>query len=239
MNASLSLAACNAVTGDNGLESTISVAQSADAGDDKQQQRIDFEPIPMDRLVATAELIVVGSVEDVNESQFAFRTEDVWSRQDLTGVILVEQVVLPEIFAPRITPYMPGQRFVLFLSRSEQPVSDQVWSIVGTPIAGEMRVDDEYAYIDSYDLDGFEYRERLVHGVARNAQRISLNNLKDAVEGYRACFSWNLEERIQNDKVRTRWVVSGNCDEGAVRQYRRQSPIHEYLAESTLRQIPN
>ena len=144
----------------------------------------------------------------------------------------------PEFLATWITPYVKGQRFALFLGKSEETAGDQLWSIVGSPFAGNLPVDDEHVYFDSYDLEGFGYSEREVHGVRRSVQRFDLDAFKDAVTAYRICFSWRLEERIKNNKVRTRWVPSRACDEAAVQDYRGKSRIHEYLAQTTLQQIP-
>ena len=204
----------------------------------EEQQRIDINPVPLERLIGTAGLIVIGAVEDVYEDRFIFHIEEDLSHQDVSGAILVSQPALPEFFEPRITPFTMGQRFILFLNKPEGSAYDQPWDILGSPIAGELPVDEDHAYFESYDLRGFEFSERQVHGIVRPMQRFDLNDFKDAVRGYRVCFAWSLEQRIKNEKVRTRWVPSRVCDETTMRDFQEKSRIHEYLARTTLQQIP-
>ena len=235
------LAACDVVTegGRPGIqEPAASTVQVLEEGDNDQRQSIDINPVPLERLIGTAELIVVGAVEDVFEDRFVFHVEEDLSHHDFSGPILVEQTALPEFFTPRITPYAKGQRFILFLSKSGVAAGVQAWHILGSPIAGELPVDEDYAYFDSYDLRGFEFGEREVHGIVKPVQRFDLGDFKDAVRGYRHCFSWSLEQQIKNNKVRSRWVPSSICDEAAIRNYRETSRLHEYLARVTIQQIP-
>jgi hypothetical protein len=72
----------------------------------------------------------------------------------------------------------------------------------------------------------------------RSVQQFDLSAFKDAVTGYRLCFSWSEQKRIKNNKVRTRWVPSRVCDQAAVRDYRGKGRMHERLAQTTLQQIP-
>ncbi len=235
------LAACDVVTeggrpGDQ--EPAASAVHVLDEGNDGQQQLVDINPVPLERLIGTAELIVVGAVEDVFEDRFVFHVEEDLSHHDFSGPILVKQTALPEFFTARITPYAKGQRFTLFLSKSGVAAGVQAWHILGSPIAGELPVDEDYAYFDSYDLRGFEFSERKVHGIVKPVQRFDLGDFKDALRGYRLCFSWSLEKQIKNYKVRSRWVPSRVCDEAAIQNYRENSQLHEYLARVTLQQIP-
>lgn len=214
------------------------VAQADQESIDEAPILIDYAPIPFERLIGTAELIVIGSVEEIGARNFEYHIEDFLLNRHKSSLIDVKQHIPSDIFASRLVPYKRGQRFALFLTKSASDGADQSWSILGSAGEGELPIDGEFVYFDTYDLEGLEFNPYEVHGVTKNSQRLDLSDFRDGVAGYRACFSWNLEEKIKNEKVRTRWVPSGVCDGEAVRNYRKKSWIHEYLTQRTLQQIP-
>ncbi len=234
----LSVVSC----GEAAIESVSGYEGSPDqpkpAGTEEHAPVIDYAPVPFDMLVGTADLVLVGRLDEVRDGDFRFQIDQsLLNGQQSDSIDVLKRVPLP-IFAPRATPYEPHQRFVLFLMRSAESGADSPWMIVGAAGEGEMPIDDESVYFDTYELGGLEFESHEVHGVVRNTQRFDLDDFKDAVANYRNCFSWRLEKRIQNNKVRERWVAARICGDDFMRTYRGKSWIHEYLTQETLRRIP-
>ena len=161
------------------------------------------------------------------------------SHQQASKSISVTKYIPSEIFfAPRALPYAREQRFSLFLMKPEKDDVDLSWRILGIAGEGEMPIEDEFIYFGAYDLKGLEYKPREVQGITRNLQRLNLDDFKDAVKNYLACFSWKLVEFIKNNKKRSRWVPSKTCHDESLKKYQAKSWLHEYLVKKTIKQIP-
>jgi len=198
----------------------------------------DYAPIPFARLIGMADLIVIGSVKDIGDSIFNFHVDEFLLHRHALKSINVIKYIPAEIFAPRALPYAREQRFSLFLMKPEQDRADSPWRILGYAGEGEMPIEDEFVYFGAYDLKGLEYKPREVQGITRNLQRFNLDNFKDAVKNYNACFSWELVTYIKNKKKRTRWVPSKTCRDESVKNYQTKSWLHEYLVQETVKKIP-
>lgn len=198
----------------------------------------DYAPVPFTKLIGLSDLIVVGKVDDIAESTFKFHIVEFLQNHHDSRSIHVKKYIPAEIFAPRPAPYAKGQYFVLFLKKPEQGSSVHSWQILGYAGEGEMPVEDLLIYFEVYDLKGLEYQLDEVHGVTRNLQRYKLDDFKDAVQNYHACFSWKLVEYIKNKKKRSRWVPARICPDEAVKNYQEKGWLHEYLAQETIREIP-
>lgn len=199
---------------------------------------MDYVLIPFARLIGMADLIVIGSVEDIGDSSFNFHVDEFLLNHNASKSISVTKYIPAEIFAHRALPYARGQRFSLFLMKPEQDSADLPWRILGYAGEGEMPIEDEFVYFGAYDLKGLEYKPREIQGVTRNLQRFNLDDFKDAVKNYHTCFSWKLVEFIKNKKKRSRWVPSKTCHNESVKNYQTKSWLHEYLVQKTINKIP-
>ena len=193
----------------------------------------DFAPIPLERLIGIAELIVIGTVEAVEERQISIRVDEALLAKPAKGLIVIKQGEPSGFFPPRLVPYERGQQFLFFLVRADE----QKWLILGNPIAGELPVEAGFVYFDSYDLKSFSFEPSEVHGEIRPMQRFDLNTFTNAVKAYRDCFSWTQTERVKNRRRIIRWVPVRKCDDMALRRYRAKSGIHEYLSSVTTSQV--
>lgn len=198
---------------------------------------VDYTPVPLERLVGTAERIVIGTVETVDAESLGVRIAETLQGEPADRIV-VERVDPPGIFAPRAVPYERGQEFVLFLAESAGPMNKPAWVILGYPIAGELPVEAGFVYFDSYDIDEFAFESFAVHGVTRPMQRFAVDEFRDAVATYRDCFAWRQVETTRNQRVIRRWEPSTVCNDAALDGYRARSPLHDYLAGVTLRQVP-
>ena len=223
------------VIGTANNKDTATVEQAADETQNEIRMVTDYASIPLERLVGMADLIVTGSVGDVEENVFEFNVAVFMTRPLNSNKITVAKYVPPEIFAPGIVVYEKGQRFALFLASAG---SDRgPWIIIGYAGEGELPIEDGFVYFEPYDLEGLEYGTSEVHGITTRIQSFGLADFEDAVRGYRQCFSWKLKGIIKNMKKRERWVPSKVCSDETIAVYRAKSWLHDYLTENTMRRI--
>jgi len=195
---------------------------------------VDYEPMSLPSLIGLADLVIVGQVTEVSDSTFDFQVDEVLVNEYPRESIIVAKFSPPEIFAPRAMPYTAGQRFVLFLEKSEGDSVDLAWKVLGFAGEGEMPVENGFVYFAAVNVRGLERKQYEVHGVTRFLQRFSLDNFCNAVKDYRECFVWKSVETVKNKKTRIRWIPSLNCGESEIQVYEKKSWIHNYLAENTL-----
>ena len=215
-------------------EQSQKITQLNNENNNETKIMMDYALIPFTRLIGMADLIVIGSVEEVGDSTFEFHVDEFLLNHHDSKSISVTKYIPAEMFVPRALPYVKGQQFSLFLSKTEQDSTDRPWRILGLAGEGEMPVEGEFIYFAVYDLNGLEYKLREVQGVFRNLQRFNLNDFIDAIKNYHTCFSWKLVEYIKNKKKRTRWIPSKICHNELVKNYQEKSWLHEFLVKKTI-----
>lgn len=218
------LAACGAQTeGQNGL------ARSgvADSGHPTAQgaRQMDYDPIPLARLIGTTDLAVIGEVIAVEDGFVTIGVGEVLLG-DAGSELRMAEFVPSKFDPPRAAPYARGQRFVLFLTRESGAAES--WRVRGLGGEGEMPVEDGYVYFHGRVVQGLPKGTYRVHGAERDIQRFDLDAFGDAVRGYTACFAWKQDER-------RRWEASVECEASELRSYRDRSRIHEIIAAESLK----
>ncbi len=194
---------------------------------------IDYEPIPLPRLIGTAELAVIGHVDTVRASTFTFQVDDVLIDTICEHVIDVVKFVPTPFDSPRAAPYRRGQQFMLLLFKDTTDQDRTRWRIYGIGGEGEMPIDSNYVYFQGRFIEGLKRESYLVHGVTRKIQRYTAEVFAEAVRDYKKCFKWHLppgERRPIPEQI---------CDEAALELYRVKSTMHDYLVRETLKQLGN
>lgn len=190
----------------------------------------DYEPIPLDRLIGMAQLIVAGEVSKVKDKTFTLRPTLTLAGPTPDGEIEITKFI-PDRFEgkPRAAPYKEGQSFLLFLTKDEKRPQEP-WTILGVAGEGEMPYQDGFVYFPGRNVEGIPFQSYRVHEAERNIQRVEAPLFIDAIKRYRSCFAWKpgKSERLEPSKT---------CDDAVVQQYASSSPIHQYLARLTARRI--
>ncbi len=194
----------------------------------------DYQPIPLPRLIAMSELVVLGSITEVLDSQYRLQVFEVLKGEDQRNTIIVNQFIPSKFDGPRSVPYARDQQFLLFLFNPNK--DGLVWTILGNG-EGEMPVEEGFVYFEGSFIEGLEKKAIEVQGKNRNLQRFDYSYLKDAVTHYGSCFNWQITEEVKNDKKRQRWLPSNRCDEQMTKEYKSRSWIHWYLVQETTRYI--
>jgi hypothetical protein len=197
----------------------------------KESDMSDYEPIPLDRVIGMAQLIVVGEVSKVKEGSFTLRPTQTLAGAASAGEIEVLQFT-PNRFegAPRTAPYKTGQTFLLFLIHDEKHPTEGAWRILGIGGEGEMPVEDGFVYFHGRNVEGLPFGSYTVHGAVRKIQRFDAQKFFDAVKGYRLCFAWKPDKENRLEPTRL-------CDETSLERYASASDIHRHLARLTSRRL--
>lgn len=196
-----------------------------------QADMSDYEPVPLDRLIGIAQLIVAGEVSNVKDQTFTLRPTLTLAGEAPSAEIEVVKFI-PNRFegAPRPGPYKPGQSFLWFLIKDPKDQLQNRWKILGIGGEGEMPLQDGFVYFHGRNVAGIPFGSYRVHEVERNIQRYEAAQLFDAVKGYRSCFVWKAGKTERPEPTRI-------CDTAAFDQLARRSSIHKYLAGLTAKRI--
>lgn len=191
----------------------------------------DYEPIPLDRLIGTAQLIVLGEVTKVSNHTFSLRVSQQLAGATAANEIEIRQYI-PSKFegSPRPAPYAIGQSFLLFLTPGKPSPTDSAWTIMGIGGEGEMPIEGDFIYFHGRNVEGLPFESHQVHKAQRSIQRFVSQEFFDAVKKYRFCFEWKPGKEGRPEPAKT-------CDEAAIAKYAQVSAIHSYLARLTSRRI--
>ena len=199
---------------------------------------MDYEVIPLPKMIGISDFIVIGSVKELGDSTFIFDVQETLLGE-LTFEELDIKMFIPSKFdGPRMLPYAIDQRFLLFLSMPSEENTSLYYTILGYGGEGEMPIEAEFLYFSGYHFEGLASTTAKVHGVERVLQRFSLVDFKDAVKNYGQCFVWAKVEEIKNNKKRERLVPSKKCPDAEMNTYQSKGWMHDYLFRETMSRIP-
>ena len=199
---------------------------------------MDYDVIPLPKMIAISDLIVIGSVRELGDSTFTLDIQETLFGDIGSQKLNVKMFIPSKFDGPRMLPYAIGQRFLLFLSIPTEEKSSLYYKVLGYGGEGEMPIEGEFLYFTGYNLEGLVPTTAKVHGMERVLQRFSLTDIKDAVKNYGQCFVWTKVEEIKNNKKRERLVPSKKCPDADMENYQSKSWIHDYLVRETTRRIP-
>lgn len=219
-------------------EESNKIAQVSNENNKQTVLGMDYDPIPLPRLIGMADFVVIGTVTDIEDSIFQFHGHEFLLNKYSLDSLIVRKFIPSKFDGPRPLPYATKQSFVLFLTKPIQDNTQHPWSIIGYTGEGEMPIENGFVYFEGSYLQGLERKPYEVQGVSRNLQRFNLDDFINAVKNYRECFSWRLVEYIKNNKKRERWQPSKKCPDVTVKSYQAKSWIHEYLVQETINRIP-
>ena len=198
--------------------------------------KMDYEPIPLPKLIGMSELIISGFITDNIDSCNTFQIEEILAGEYKKEMIKVHQFTPSKFDEPRQVPYALGQHYLLFLQKAIE--NDSTWSILGFGGEGEMPIQEEFVYFDGSFINGLESKPYQVLGKTRPVQRFDIKDFKNAVANYASCFEWQLKEEVKNNKKRERWIPINNCNDKSINDYQLKSWIHQYLVDQTIKKIP-
>ncbi len=204
---------------------------------DKTIAKPAYKPIPLPKLIGMSDMAVIGKVSEIREDTFVFRIDDYLSIREDSLNIEVSKYIPPAFMAKKHTPYDSTQQFVLFLRKL--PRENTPWAIIGIGGEGERPIGDGNVYFEGSYLQDLDTSVYTIQGLEKSAQRINLEQFRDAVQNYGRCFTWKIMDQARDIKTLEGWAPVQVCDESLMNQYRAKSWIHEYLVSQTLPLLGN
>jgi hypothetical protein len=219
-----------------------SSSQSIDSSKTNSQAKLemsvnsDYEPIPIDRLIGTADVIVLGNIIRLSDSTFSLQVVNLIAGNYDSTEIEIKQFH-PDKFdgGSRIIPYKPGQSYLLFLKAVKSVAPVKRWIIMGIGGEGEMPHADNYVYFPGRNVEILNYGEFIVFGNKIKIQRYSLDLFIASIKDYRKCFKWVMAEKTSKTEI---YLPSLICDKSIVDKSASASSIQKYIIEMSLRKIP-
>ena len=190
-------------------------------------------PTPLGELIGSADVVVVGTIEEVDEAGVRVAVEEVLAGELEAEAILVERFPAPAE-SPRWAPYAAGQSVVLFLERRCTRGDRRAdWTIMGRIGEGEIPLEGEFAflhgrYIDLQELPQGYYE---FHGQTSYLQRLPREVLLDAVRTYRECWDWGSLPAEGGAPLAC-------CSPEARREFAGRSLLHAFLASESAGPVP-
>ena len=188
----------------------------------------DYRPFPLFELIATAELIVVGTIAEVNDDTFRLKTTKV-IRGTAADEIEIKRFI-DWNGNDRWADYQRGQELLLFLFRESQSL-EAAWLILGAGGQGEMLFEGEAVYCHGLFLAGFPQKKYSVQGGQLTGYRFSREVFLAAVEEYSGCFRMK-----EGQSGKPRRLVK-NCPDETLEAYRTRSALHRFLIDQSVQAI--
>lgn len=185
-------------------------------------------PVPLGKLIATADAVVVGTILRVKSASFVLAV-----RQTLAGEVSAQRIEVEKFRAPPTSPrwadYGREQTVAVFLAPidgGDAAVSHggAQWRILGRIGEGEIPLDQRYAYFHGRTIDSLPRAYYRFHGQTAYVQRLERAVTVDAIRRYRTCFEWR--ETGEEGRMQPHVV----CAAGILSAYRMRSPLHDFLA---------
>jgi hypothetical protein len=150
---------------------------------------LDFEPMSLDRLIRSADLVVVGSVESASEDRFTLRVSDLIAAPHISKTVTIKR---NKDWSGDQGPglYREGQGMLVFAEKTKPDVAAKSppWRVLGFESEGVLPSDGEHVYYTGGALEGFEAETYDLDGVRLTGYRFELSDFIDAVTADRACF---------------------------------------------------
>lgn len=222
---------CNACSGgkpaaintpDSNNEQTMSVPQ-------------DHEPIQIDKMIGTADLIVEGKIEKAGTNSLTVSVISGLKGETVSKQIDIKQYQ-PDKFegGVRSIPYQNGQTYLFFLRKPDiQKDKTQAWVIMGYAGEGEMPVSDGYIYFPARFVEGLAYTDQELFGTKQHLQRYNFQEFILALTDYQQCFKWVKEASQKPNEARPVSL----CDKIKSDKLSSVSQFHKYLISLTNKRL--
>lgn len=186
-----------------------------------------YAPLALHDLVGASDLIVIGSISQLNSKSFILEVSQVIAGDYDKGQIKVEKFK-DWTCAARWCKYDKGQNVMLFLEKPDK--NNSSFSIRSGGGEGEMPVVDEFVYYRGRSIDDIPQEIYKVFGESLYGQKISLEEFINSIQQYRKCF------QVETDKSSGFSIKSIQqlCSPTEIESYRKSSKLSAHLVKSTL-----
>ncbi len=180
-----------------------------------------FAPLSLSNLCGSADLIVIGTINDVRVETFVVDVEQTVAGSS-GSVPLEVRKFANWTCARRWASYEVGQRVLLFLTRGA-PGNPHAWRIMGAGGEGEMLVEADIVH-PRVRASGALVGELSDVYYSDKPQRVPLDPLLAAIRDHRRCFAF-----LTHPELGGACGVGSTCSIEVVDELRRCSDLHGFL----------
>lgn len=177
-----------------------------------------YLPPSLHVLAGASDLIVVGTIVQLDAETFELRADEVLAGEAPTGKLIVKRFE-DWTCASRWKPYAVGQREIAFLRR---PAEKGPFTLMSAGSEAEWEVQDAVVKVPGFAITGYPQATPDDYW-----QHLPLARVSDAFRRYRVCFS------VTHSPQRGT-AVRRQCDDATLLAYRDRSPVHAFLARTSL-----
>jgi hypothetical protein len=150
---------------------------------------LDFQPISLDRMIRTADLVVAGRIDQASTDRITLHVTD-----RIAGPQIAESVTIKRnkdwsgSKGPGV--FRVGQRMLVFAISANARVGVETppWRVLGFENEGILPIDNGHIYYAGRAIDGFKAEAYNLGGLEITAYRFGLSDFVDAVKADRECF---------------------------------------------------
>jgi hypothetical protein len=150
---------------------------------------LDFQPMSLDRMIRTADLVVAGSIDQASTDRITLRVTDrIAGPQIGDSVTIKRNKDWSGDKGPGV--FRVGQRLLVFATKSKARSGGDTpsWRTIGIENEGVLPIDAGHVYYSGGALEGFEAETYDLSGTKITAYQIGLSDFVDAVRADRECF---------------------------------------------------
>ena len=196
----------------------------------------DYQPLPLFKMVATADVIVVGTIAEVDAETFKL-TSNQFIQGPAQETFRVKRYVPWNDNGPWTNDHK-GQQLMLFLSKPAStdastylPAYGSTWQIMGAVGEGELPIENQSIYLGGVFLPGFSRQTYALTGGEITGYRFVRDEFFEAVAQYAKCF------QMKKSAGNTAAVLTKTCSDDTLEQYRQGSAINRLLVEQSLKAL--
>lgn len=191
---------------------------------------LDYEPISLDRMIRTADLVVAGSIDQTSADRITLHVTDRIAGPQIGDSVTIKR---NKDWSGNKGPgvFRVGQRMLVFAveSKARVGVESPPWRVLGFENEGVLPMDTGHVYYSGGALEGFKAETYDLDGTKITAYRFGLSDFVDAVKADRECFG-----RAGADKNSASAQARVLCSESELEKFRNNTTLGPYLIQQAM-----
>jgi hypothetical protein len=177
---------------------------------------LDFQPMSLDRMIRTADLVVAGSIDQISADRITLQVTDRIAGPQIGDSVTIKR---NKDWSGGKGPgvFRVGQRLLVFATKSKARSEAETpsWRTIGFENEGVLPIDAGYIYYSGGALEGFKEETYDLSGTKVTAYRFGLSDFVNAVKVDRECFG-----RVGDNKNSRSVEARVLCSEAELEKFR-------------------
>jgi hypothetical protein len=191
---------------------------------------LDFQPMSLDRMIRTADLVVAGSIDQASADRITLHVTDRIAGPQVGDSVTIKR---NKDWSGRKGPgvFQEGQRLLVFATKlaAGSGAETPPWRTIGFENEGVLLIDAGYVFYSGGALEGFKEGTYDLSGTKITSYRFGVSDFVDAVRADRECFG-----RAGNDKNPGSAGARVLCSEAELEKFRNNTTLGPYLIKQAM-----